>query len=47
MQPVHTMSQEAFLRPEEFVFGQHRTTQTRIADIETRAGLSSRPARRG
>jgi endonuclease G len=38
------MSQEDFLRsvsPEdEFVFGRHQTSQTRIADIERRAGLS-------
>jgi endonuclease G len=39
----YTMSQEAFLRPEEFVFAQHRTTQTRIEDIEARAGLSFGP----
>jgi len=36
----YTMSQEAFLRDEEFVFGRHTTSQTRIADIERRAGLS-------
>jgi endonuclease G len=34
------MSQEDFLRDEEYVFGQHRTWQTRIADIERRAALS-------
>ena len=43
----YTMSQEDFLRsvsrdvsPDEFVFGRHKTFQTRIADIERRAGLS-------
>ena len=36
----YTMSQEDFLREEEFVFGKHTTSQTRIADIERRAGLS-------
>jgi len=36
----YTMSQEDFLRPEEFVFGQHKTSQARIATIEQRAGLS-------
>jgi endonuclease G len=36
----YTMSQEDYLRDEEFVFGRHRTAQTRIADIERRAGLS-------
>ena len=39
----YTMSQEDFLRDEEFVFGQHKTSQTRIADIEQRAGLSFGP----
>lgn len=39
----YTMSQEAFLRPEEFVFGRHKTTQARIATIERRAGLSFGP----
>jgi hypothetical protein len=34
------MSQEDFLRDEEFVFGRHKTAQTRIADIERRAGVS-------
>ena len=34
------MSQEDFLRDEEFVFGRHKTSQTRIADIERDAGLS-------
>ena len=37
------MSQEDFLRDEEFVFGQHKTSQTRIATIEQRAGLSFGP----
>jgi endonuclease G len=40
----YTMSQEDFLRSvspdDEFVFGRHKTYQTRIADIERRAGLS-------
>jgi endonuclease G len=39
----YTMSQEAFLEDEEFVFGKHETAQTRIADIERRAGLSFGP----
>jgi len=36
----YTMSQEDFLRDDEYVFGRHQTSQTRIADIERRAGLS-------
>ena len=36
----YTMSQEDFLGDDEFVFGRHKTAQTRIADIERRAGLS-------
>ena len=36
----YTMSQEDYLRDEEFVFGRHKTAQTRIADIERTAGLS-------
>jgi DNA/RNA endonuclease G (NUC1) len=36
----YTMSQEEFLRSEEFVFGRHKTSQVRIATIEQRAGLS-------
>lgn len=36
----YTMSQRDFLGDEEFVFGQHKTTQTSIAAIEQRAGLS-------
>jgi endonuclease G len=36
----YTMSQEEFLRDEEFVFGKHKTSQTRIDVIEKRAGLS-------
>jgi endonuclease G len=36
----YTMSQEDYLRDEEFVFGRHKTAQTRIADIERRARLS-------
>ena len=39
----YTMSQEDFLRPEEFVFGRHKTSQTRIATIEKRAGVSFGP----
>ena len=39
----YTMSQEAFLREEEFVFGKHETTQTRIDSIERRARLSFGP----
>jgi endonuclease G len=39
----YTMSQEDFLREEEFVFGKHQTSQTRIATIEQRAGLSFGP----
>jgi endonuclease G len=39
----YTMSQEDFLREEEFVFGRHQTSQTRIAAIEQRAGLSFGP----
>jgi len=36
----YMMSQENFLVPDEFVFGQHTTAQTRIATIEARTGLS-------
>ncbi|ULN45212.1 DNA/RNA non-specific endonuclease [Mycolicibacterium goodii] len=36
----YTMSQRDFLGDEEFVFGQHETTQTSIASIEQRSGLS-------
>ena len=36
----YTMSQEDYLRDEEFVFGRHETTQTRISSIERRARLS-------
>ena len=39
----YTMSQEDFLREEEFVFGQHKTSRARIATIEQRAGLSFGP----
>jgi endonuclease G len=39
----YTMSQDSFLHDEEFVFGQHLTTQTRIRTIEQRAGLSFGP----
>lgn len=36
----YTMSQEAFLREEEFIFGQHETAQVPIASIEALTGLS-------
>jgi endonuclease G len=36
----YTMSQQDFLREEEFVFGKHKTAQRSIASIEQRAGLS-------
>jgi endonuclease G len=36
----YTMSQKGFLREEEYVFGQHETTQTSIVSIEKAAGLS-------
>jgi endonuclease G len=36
----YTMSQEDFLREEEFVFGQHETSQVPIALIEQETGLS-------
>jgi endonuclease G len=36
----YTMSQEDFLREEEFVFGQHETSQVPIALIEQATGLS-------
>jgi endonuclease G len=39
----YTMSQQDFLRDEEFVFSQHKTSQARIAAIEQRAGLSFGP----
>jgi endonuclease G len=39
----YTMSQESYLKDEEFVFGKHQTAQTRIGDIERRAGLSFGP----
>src|SRR5262245_11517298 len=39
----YPMPQEDFLRDEEFVFSQHKTTQTRIASIEQRTGLSFGP----
>ena len=42
----YTMSQEDFLRDEEFVFGKHKTSQARIATIEQRAGLSFGSAHR-
>ena len=39
----YTMSQESYLKEEEFVFGKHQTAQTRIGEIERRAGLSFGP----
>ncbi|WP_420146722.1 DNA/RNA non-specific endonuclease [Spirosoma sp.] len=36
----YTMSQEGFLREEEFIFGQHDTAQVPIASIESLTGLS-------
>ncbi len=35
----YTMSQRSFLREEEFVFGQHETSQIPISTIEARSGL--------
>jgi endonuclease G len=35
----YTMSQEEFLREDEFVFGRHQTWQTPIRQIEERAGI--------
>ena len=39
----YTMSQQDFLREEEFVFGKHRTAQCSISSIEERAGISFGP----
>ncbi|WP_247828944.1 DNA/RNA non-specific endonuclease [Arthrobacter antioxidans] len=39
----YTMSQEDFLRDEEFVFGKHKTSQRSITHIEQRTGLSFGP----
>jgi endonuclease G len=39
----YTMSQEAFLKEEEFVFGKHETAQARISSIERTARLSFGP----
>jgi len=39
----YTMSQQDFLRDDEFVFGKHQTAQARIEGIEQRAGLSFGP----
>lgn len=36
----YTMSQEDFLKSEEFIFGQHHTYQVSINSIEQRSGLS-------
>lgn len=41
----YTMSQKAFLREEEFVFGQHETNQVPISLIENRAGIDFGPLR--
>ena len=42
----YTMSQESFLDPSEFVFGQHESRQARIASIERKTGLSFGPLAR-
>ena len=39
----YMMSQADFLREEEFIFGQHKTSQTSISWIEQTAGLSFGP----
>ncbi len=39
----YRMSQEAYLREEEFIFGQHKTSQASIASIEHETGLSFGP----
>lgn len=39
----YSMSQQEFLREEEFVFGKHKTAQRSIASIEQRTGLSFGP----
>jgi endonuclease G len=39
----YVMSQESFLRPDEFVFGGYKTYQTSIKSIEDRAGLDFGP----
>lgn len=39
----YTMSQDSFIRDEEFVFAQHQTTQTRIQAIEAKTGISFGP----
>jgi endonuclease G len=36
----YSLSQEDFLREEEFVFGQHKTTQRALSWIEQQAGVS-------
>ncbi|MGX1159802.1 endonuclease G [Arthrobacter sp. SLBN-100] len=36
----YTMSQQDFLREEEFVFGKHKTAQQSVASIEQRTGVS-------
>ena len=36
----YTLSQEDFLREEEFVFGQHETTQVPLSVIESMAGVT-------
>ncbi len=35
----YTMSQRSYLQREEFIFGQHETSQTSIREIEQKAGL--------
>ena len=39
----YSMSQEDFIREEEFVFGRHKTSQVSIRSIEQKAGLSFGP----
>jgi len=39
----YTLSQEGFLREEEFVFGQHETAQVPLSAIEAMAGVSFAP----
>jgi len=39
----YSMSQEDFIREEEFVFGRHKTSQVSIRSIEQQAGLSFGP----
>lgn len=39
----YSMSQEDFIREEEFVFGRHKSSQVSIRSIEQQAGLSFGP----